>query len=66
MSNENRIKLVTSAAGAYFTMLHINPWIYDIASKVYHHQNTRRKEQLNCHLDLVVFDDSIAVTTKDK
>ena len=39
---------------------------YDIACKIYCHQNIRKKEQLNCHLDLVVYDNSIAVTIEDK
>ena len=44
----------------------IHPRIYDIACKIYCHQNTRKKEQLNCHLDLVVYDNSIAITIEDK
>ena len=44
----------------------IHKIIYDIACKIYHNQNTRKKEQLNCYLDLVVYDDSIAITIEDE
>ena len=39
---------------------------YDIACKIYHHQNITKKEQLNCHLDLVVYDYSIGMTIEDE
>ena len=45
----------------FYKRSHIHPRIYDITSKIYHHQNTRKKEQLNCHLDLVVYDNSITI-----
>ena len=37
-----------------------------LLSKIYHHQNTRKKEQLSCYLDLVVYDDSISLTIEDE
>ena len=52
----------------FYKRSQINPRIYDIACKIYHHQNTRKKEQLNCYLDLdlVVYDNSIIITIQDK
>ena len=50
----------------FYERSQIHPKIYDIAHKIYHHQNTRKKEQLNCYLDLVVYDDSIAITIEDE
>ena len=50
----------------FYKRSHIHPRIYDIAGKIYCNQNIRKKEQLNCHLDLVVYDDSIAVTIEDE
>ena len=44
----------------------ICPRIYDIACKIYHHQNIRKTEHFNYHLDLVVYDDSIGITIEDK
>ena len=41
------------------------PRIYDIACKIYHHLEVRGKGKFNCCLDLVVCDDSIAITIED-
>ena len=42
------------------------PRIYDIVCKIYHHLNIRNKEDFNCCLDLVVYDDSIGITIEDE
>ena len=42
------------------------PRIYDIACKIYCHLNIRNKEDFNCCLDLVVYDDSIGITIEDE
>ena len=49
----------------FYEKSHIHPRIYDIAHKIYHHQNTRKRE-LNCYLNLVVYDNSITITIEDK
>ena len=39
--------------------------IYDIACKIYHHLEVGGKGIFNCCLDLVVYDNSIAITIED-
>ena len=41
------------------------PRIYDIACKIHHDLEVRNKEDFNCCLDLVVYDDSIGITIED-
>ena len=65
LSYGHRNMLSISFTYFFYKRSRIHPRIYDIACKIYHHQNIRKKEQLNCHLDLI-YDDSIAVTIEDK
>ena len=50
----------------FYEKSQIHPVIYNIACKIYHHQNIRKKEQLKYYLDFVIYDDSIAVTMVDE
>ena len=43
----------------------MSPRIYDIACKISHHLEVRDKGKFNCCLDLVIYDDSFAITIED-
>ena len=48
-----------------YKRLSMCPRIYDIACNISHHLEVRGKRNLNCCLDLVVYDDSIGITIED-
>ena len=50
----------------FYERSQIHPAIYDIAHKIYHHQNIRRKGQLKYYLEFFIYDDSIAVTIEEE
>ena len=43
----------------------ISSRIYDIACQIHHHLQIRGKEQFNCSLLLIVYDNSIGITIED-